>query len=169
MSVSVPMSPDDDPSVGHEELVAEGGFDGGGLMRPEGSPPLDVADAERLVEAILKVSAVWSDGPRRFPNMGTNSSRQDRNLMRAAVLRALAAGEVIGCYICGEPLAGSANVNIDHDHASGVIRGVLCRGCNIGLGGFRDSPRTLIRAAAYIASEPTMQQSAALVRKLLDA
>lgn len=39
---------------------------------------------------------------------------------------------------------------IDHDHASGKIRELLCMLCNRGLGNFRDSAENLIRAADYI-------------------
>jgi hypothetical protein len=51
-----------------------------------------------------------------------------------------------GCWICGstDPLA------VDHDHVAGFVRGFLCRGCNVGLGSFRDDPHRLIRAAEYL-------------------
>ncbi len=40
--------------------------------------------------------------------------------------------------------------DIDHDHKTHTIRGVLCEDCNIGLGRFRDSPESLENAAAYL-------------------
>lgn len=33
------------------------------------------------------------------------------------------------CGICGDPFSGSSFV-VDHDHYNGMIRGLLCRGCN---------------------------------------
>ncbi len=39
---------------------------------------------------------------------------------------------------------------IDHCHDSGVIRGLLCKKCNIDLGYFRDNPKFLIAAAEYL-------------------
>lgn len=40
--------------------------------------------------------------------------------------------------------------NTDHCHSSGKIRGILCRGCNQGLGAFRDNTEALRRAAEYV-------------------
>ncbi len=57
------------------------------------------------------------------------------------------------CAICGIIPSGEgrANVlNIDHDHATGRIRGLVCPNCNHGLGKFKDSPVTLRAAADYL-------------------
>lgn len=52
------------------------------------------------------------------------------------------------CAICDEPL--KHNPHVDHDHATGMIRALLCYKCNVGLGSFRDSPEILRAAALYI-------------------
>ena len=38
------------------------------------------------------------------------------------------------CAICQRPEPGSRRLSIDHDHATGHIRGLLCTGCNIHVG-----------------------------------
>ena len=52
------------------------------------------------------------------------------------------------CAICGEPFTKSAHV--DHCHASGKVRALLCGGCNRGLGQFKDDPERLTAAATYL-------------------
>lgn len=53
------------------------------------------------------------------------------------------------CAICGEA-PGHYSLAVDHDHATGAVRGLLCSPCNLGVGHFRDNPKRLRIAAAYI-------------------
>jgi hypothetical protein len=41
-------------------------------------------------------------------------------------------------------------MHLDHDHAGGHLRGLLCLSCNQALGHFRDDPALLRRAAEYV-------------------
>ena len=50
------------------------------------------------------------------------------------------------CEICGN----KDSLRIDHDHTTGVIRGVLCNNCNVALGLMLDNPETMRRAADYL-------------------
>lgn len=55
------------------------------------------------------------------------------------------------CLICGGPPRESiGRLSIDHNHANGKARGLLCGDCNSGLGRFRDRPDLLRRGAEYI-------------------
>lgn len=38
------------------------------------------------------------------------------------------------CALCGCDIKGKGNSNVDHDHNSGKIRGILCRICNTFMG-----------------------------------
>lgn len=55
------------------------------------------------------------------------------------------------CAGCGERFE-PCGMRIDHCHASGQVRGILCHSCNIALGWVRDNPKTLTRLAAYLIS-----------------
>ena len=65
------------------------------------------------------------------------------------------------CKICNRPetrkwtkksdLAQEAcRLTIDHDHKTGIVRGLLCHGCNTGLGKFKDDPELLLKAIDYL-------------------
>jgi hypothetical protein len=65
-----------------------------------------------------------------------------------------------GCAVCGQTCASGRLLAVDHDHSCcpensrscvRCVRGLLCGGCNQGLGKFRDDPRLLAEAAAYLA------------------
>lgn len=54
------------------------------------------------------------------------------------------------CAICNGPPTSRRPLAIDHDHATGKVRGLLCDRCNHGLGHFRDSADVMVAAIAYL-------------------
>lgn len=64
----------------------------------------------------------------------------------------LVAAQQGACAICGTEKASArtARLHVDHDHATGVVRGLLCGNCNNGLGRFAHSIERLEQAAAYL-------------------
>jgi hypothetical protein len=56
------------------------------------------------------------------------------------------------CAICKTPIETmlARHVHIDHCHASNLVRGVLCRDCNLMLGFAKDSVATLRNAIDYL-------------------
>jgi hypothetical protein len=53
------------------------------------------------------------------------------------------------CAICLQAPHGYA-LHIDHCHATGRVRGLLCRKCNMAIGLFADNPDRLQRAIEYL-------------------
>lgn len=69
---------------------------------------------------------------------------------------AMLAAQGGGCAICGttEWMGNGKVPHVDHDHATGRIRGILCGNCNLGIGKLGDDPVRLRAAAAYLEREP---------------
>jgi Recombination endonuclease VII len=78
-------------------------------------------------------------------------SQRNKKGVRTTVAALLAAQEN-RCAICGSQGENGVRKGLvlDHDHATGCIRGMLCLQCNSGLGQFRDSPELLAAAIQYL-------------------
>jgi hypothetical protein len=57
-----------------------------------------------------------------------------------------------GCYICGIGPVGRA-LDIDHDHRTGKVRGLLCSNHNRALGLLGDDPDLLLAAHTYLVQQ----------------
>lgn len=54
------------------------------------------------------------------------------------------------CAICRKPESRGRRLSLDHDHATGEVRGFLCSKCNLLLGHVSDDADRLTRAAQYL-------------------
>lgn len=54
------------------------------------------------------------------------------------------------CAICGKKKSGGKGWVVDHNHTTGLVRGILCNVCNRGIGYLQDSPSILRSAADYL-------------------
>lgn len=74
--------------------------------------------------------------------------------LSAAQVRAMFEAQDGACAICREGFGPWAEVDVsfavDHCHAAGHVRGLLCNPCNKALGCARDRPEVLRNAAVYL-------------------
>lgn len=61
------------------------------------------------------------------------------------------------CAICGTESPGTVQrvFAMDHDHATGEVRGLLCYRCNIGIGNLGDDPDRIESAARFLRRPPS--------------
>jgi len=106
---------------------------------------LDVQKARR--SARRKV-----DNSRRRLRWATDADFRDRHRARRYGLslqdyRAILERQGNACAICKMP---AKPLCVDHCHATGKVRGFLCRNCNLGLGNYNDNPDLHRAGAAYL-------------------
>ena len=73
------------------------------------------------------------------------------------------------CAICGSADGGKRGdrrrrLAVDHCHATGKVRGMLCASCNAGLGALRDSPELLAKALVYLLSDQRAYTAEAVLK-----
>jgi hypothetical protein len=52
------------------------------------------------------------------------------------------------CLVCKQ--TDEKNLSVDHDHSTGMVRGIICNRCNMALGNVGDSPKILRALADYL-------------------
>jgi hypothetical protein len=58
-------------------------------------------------------------------------------------------GQVCAC--CGSDTSGGRGAfHVDHDHVTGLVRGILCNSCNLGIGHLSDTLDGVRQAVAYL-------------------
>lgn len=54
------------------------------------------------------------------------------------------------CAICGKPFKKPFDDQVDHNHKTNKIRGLLCKKCNGGIGFLNDNPELTAKATEYL-------------------
>ncbi len=70
------------------------------------------------------------------------------------------------CAICGtdkgavrKKTGSGYALYVDHCHATGVVRGLLCSNCNVAIGKLKDDPSLLTKAAEYVSAHKGSQNN----------
>lgn len=63
------------------------------------------------------------------------------------------------CAICAA--TSDRRLHVDHDHATGAVRSLLCTRCNPGIGYFMDDPALLRAAADYLEAHQSTEEQVA--------
>ena len=105
----------------------------------------------RPVDPQRGCAIAWCDG-RHYGRGLCKRHLRMANAYGLSIKKLIAALAAPSCACCDRPWGDSRDRQavIDHDHATGNVRGVVCGACNIGIGHFDDDPDRLIRAAAYL-------------------
>lgn len=96
----------------------------------------------------------WNHNPDKMRKAKFASALKSRFGMSMDDYQALIAKQGGGCAICKTVLEGLRQVHTDHDHGTGLVRGILCQRCNLGLGHFRDDTKLLRAAIGYLIDPP---------------
>jgi len=107
-----------------------------------------------MVRATMK--RFTASGKRNISNRKTHLKRKYGLALEA--FDALLASQGGGCAVCGRTDAD----NVDHDHVTGRVRGILCFNCNVAIGHVAEDEDRLVALIAYLARD---DQLTALVRE----
>lgn len=54
------------------------------------------------------------------------------------------------CLICGKTFDSPSNAQVDHDHKTKKVRGLLCNKCNFAIGLLNDDPKLAMKLTEYL-------------------
>ena len=61
------------------------------------------------------------------------------------------------CAICGRPPKDGMRLQVDHDHLTGLVRGLVCWRDNVALQGFHDDVERMRAAVEYLEHPPAVR------------
>lgn len=80
-----------------------------------------------------------------------NHQLQQRYGITAEQYDVLLVAQDYRCAICGQHQDDlTRQLAVDHDHQTGAVRGLLCRGCNTGIGNLGDDAGRVLDAYTYL-------------------
>ncbi len=83
---------------------------------------------------------------KKYEHLRKNKKLKDRYGITLVQYNEMVKKQSGKCAIC----ENECKLHVDHCHVTGVVRGLLCNGCNRAIGFFNDEPRKLLKAVSYI-------------------
>lgn len=123
-----------------------------GLRCARCGEPIPIPDAGPHRVKYCSAVCKKKDADARWRASAPHYNRQYLYGMTAEEFDARLAAQGGVCAICGTPEWNGKgdHPHVDHCHETSQVRGLLCRGCNNGLGNFGDDPARLRAAADYL-------------------
>lgn len=97
------------------------------------------------------------NGMREYRNRPTSRAKdRERKLLKKYGVNLAQYNDMLeaqnhACGICEVHQSKLAKrLAVDHNHANGKVRGLLCTTCNLAIGKFKDDIKLLIKAIAYL-------------------
>lgn len=102
--------------------------------------------------AVRVKEQAWRDAHRELRREWSRQAQRRSTVKRFGIdYERVAAAQGGGCAVCSSKPHPRKRLAIDHDHATGAFRGLLCDGCNRALGFVRDDISRLERLIVYLA------------------
>lgn len=127
-------------------------------MSPEAYEKKKKKERERWVKwnaknpgVASKRMAQWKkDNPEKFKEHSRRALLKKYGLTIECFEKLLAAQDS-KCKLCRKERAPTEREwQVDHCHKTGMVRGILCYNCNVGLGHFHDDPELMRAAIKYL-------------------
>lgn len=135
-----------------------------GETKPESEFPVDPRRPSRRYAYCLLCKRDYMREYRRANPAAQKIKQRHDNLRKYGITQAdyetMLVAQDGRCAICGSRDPGTRQHDrmvVDHDHATGLLRGLLCVACNRGLGNFGDDVHRLSSAIRYLNTNPKEQ------------
>lgn len=145
----------------HIDGIAEGPFT---CKRCKITKPRHLMRPDYRYICLACLSQTGNEWLKRNPSRSYEFKRRHHLMVKFGITleeyESLLKGQHGVCGICQCELTDPRGFapHLDHDHETGRVRGILCQGCNNGLGNFKDSISTLQKAINYLSKSPVEAQ-----------
>lgn len=120
-------------------------------------PPSDFGPDKRRKDGRRVYCRDCRNKKARDTYFGNASMRRHGYWLTASDYYSLLTEQLSGCSVCrynpyqdDEPGRTTWRLNVDHDHSTGEVRGLLCRNCNRALGLLQDNPEIVSALLDYL-------------------